>query len=304
VRFRGARWIAGLFLLFLGRGCYSSVAATPRIDPGDDDVDAGVEAPKADRCVPRKPWEGPGVTGLLPLEGSTALVISGELYFSGEFDTSGADAADPTLGTLMAWRESGTLQELWQRVPAALGAYPWDNPGVTAAYFLPNAKPSPARVVISHSRRWVQQGDTWPAAGTVVDDWVINDAGPPAIDGAVPWQGPGVTATYFNATGSSFTVISQDKAWVRRTVDADPRNWTWDAGFPLAEAPNWKNAQPIAGTRPWEGKGVSAAWHVGPKLFVVSVDRMWTYDGLRWTALGMLSSLPGWSSAPAAGCGN
>ena len=195
MRFRGARWLAGLFVLFLARGCYSSVAPTARIDPGETDTGPpGVIEPSPDACAERKPWEGPGVTGLLPIGDSRALVLSGDRYFEAEFDTAGTDASDPTIGRLLGWRQTGLLKDLWRDAPPAFGAFPWDEPGVTTAHL---TQQRTTQVIISHSRRWARNATDWQAAGSVVDDWVINDAGPHELDGQVPWEGPGVTAAYF-----------------------------------------------------------------------------------------------------------
>src|SRR5690606_11124153 len=78
VRIRTGRLLAGLFVLFAARGCYSSIAPVPRIDPGEDDAGLPIAEPTPDACVPRRPWEGPGVTGVLPVGETTALVLSGE----------------------------------------------------------------------------------------------------------------------------------------------------------------------------------------------------------------------------------
>lgn len=282
-------------------GCYSSVAPVPKIDPGVTDSGPGIEPPPPDSgCAERKPWEGPGVTGVLPISGNTALVLSGDLYFTAEFDTGAADASDPSLGQLVAWREAGALADLWADAPPSFGQLPWENPGVTAVYI---SKTSGAQVIISRFRRWVRIDEEWTAAGSVVDDFLVNDAGPPAIDGSIPWEGNGITATYFAPNGASFFVISQDKGWQRTTSDPDPQNWTWtDAGFLLAETAPWQTAPLVGGRRPYEGQGVTAAYYVGGKLFVISVDRMWAHDGKTWVSSGMLASMSGWSGAPSAAC--
>ena len=290
-------------MLFAAWGCYSSIAATPKIDPDTDDADLPFEetGSTTDACAPRKPWEGPGVTGVLPIDSRTALVLNGDRYFTAEFDIAGGDASDANMGRLVAWRERGHLKDLWSKAPAVIGAKPWDDPGVTAAYI---DKTSGAQVIISQFRRWVRQGDDW-LAGSVVEDWVVNDAGPPIADGGrAPWEGPGVTSAYFVPGGSFFHAISQDKQWVRRTSDPDQKNWSWiaDSGVDLVTIKPWSTAPGIGGRRPFEGKGVTAAYYIGSKLFVISVDRMWTTNGTTWVASGELKSMPVWSSAPSADC--
>lgn len=298
--------MSGLFVVVAARGCYSSVAPVAKIDPGALDAALPIEPPPTDACVRRKPWEGPGVTGLLPIDATTALVLSGDRYFTAEFDTSGADASDPTLGKLLAWRQSGLLEQLWATAPSFVGLQPWDDPGVTAAYL---AKGGGGRqIIISRYRRWVREGDQWLGVGTIVDDWLINDAGPPPLDGQVPWEGPGVTAAYFSPEGTSFFAISRGKSWQRKTSDPDPKNWTWvgDGGaLNVADLKPFSTAPAVAGQKPWEGPGVTAVYYVGPKFFVISADKLWVHDGRTWVTSGLLKDMPGWTSAPAVGgCGN
>jgi len=303
VRVRGGRSLAGLFFLAIAYGCYSSVAPVPKIDPGD--IDSGSSSsgiPVDSGCAPRKPWEGPGVTGVLPNGGDTAYVLSGDRYFVAQFDVSG-DAGDPTLGNVLAWRESGMIKDLWNDAPNALGGFIYDDPGVTAVYI---SKTNGAQVIINRFRRWVRAGDQWPVVGSVTDDWIFNDAGPPIFPeegGTEPWQGDGVSATYFGPNGATFTVISQNRGWTRKTSDPDPKNWTWnDAGFALADTAPFSTAPAVGGQRPFEGKGVTTAYYVGAKLFVISVDKLWAYNGTAWVSSGLLSSMQGWSSAPSANC--
>jgi len=47
---------------------------------------------------------------------------------------------------------------------------------------------------------------------------------------------------------------------------------------------------------------VTTAYYVGAKLFVISVDKLWAYNGTAWVSSGLLSSMQGWSSAPSANC--
>jgi hypothetical protein len=296
------RWIA-MFGIFVGWGCYESVAPTAVIDPGALDSGLPITNPPdgGDACVPRKPWEGPGVTGVVPIGGTSGLVISGDRYFIAELSLQG-DASDANLGRITSWHETGLLRELWAGAPRVVGVLPWDDPGVTAAYV---DKASGDQIIISRFRRWVYDGTQWPAAGNIIDDWIINDAGPIPIEGGrAPWEGPGVTAGYFTPGGDLFYAISQNMGWVRDTSDPDPRNWTWtpDGGFMLADSKQWSSAAAIGGQRPYDGPGVTTAYYVGPKLFVIRVDRLWTWDGTAWTAVGMLKDAEGWSSAPSAGC--
>jgi hypothetical protein len=297
-----ARWAAVLLAAAAARGCYSSVA--PAVDIPPAPLDSGlpvVPAPTADACAPRKPWEGPGVTSVLPLDSSTALVISGDRYFVAEFETSG-DAGDPALGSITTWHDSGNLRDLWFDAPAVVGVYPWDDPGVTAAF---QDKATGSQIIVNQFRRWVHAGKAWAKAGNITDDWTAGDAGPIPLDGAVPWNGPGVTAAFFTSDGTSFVAISQDKAWTRRTDDPDPRNWTWSdaGGFLLSTRVPWSTAPVIAGQHLYDGKGVTAAYYVGDNFFVISRDKMWVFGLGKWIASGALQDMRGWGSAPSASCG-
>lgn len=305
-------------------GCYSSNATAPNIPPaGDDDADVDNTPPDAD-CPPRRIWEGPGVTGIVPVSNNTALVINGDRYVVGEFDMTGGDAADPNVGRLVAWREKGLLSQLWSGAPPVYGATPWQDPGVTAAYL---DKTTGSQVIISQFRRWFLSGNTWtisrdpknPGAnpGNIIDDLGgANNAGPPIEDGGTaPWEGIGVTGATFNSTGSQFYLFSKDREWIRTTTDPDPKKWTWipntavDGGgaWPLSQASfaPW-NSAPAVGVpaqKPWEGKGVTAVFYIFGKMFVFSADRMWATDGKAWSNSGKLNELDVWKSAPAVECG-
>lgn len=299
---RVSRYLVFLAVCAAARGCYSSVAPTAKIDPGYEDSGLPVVPDSGnDGCVPRKPWEGPGITGLLPIGPSNAIVLSGDRYFIADFDTRAADASDPALGTVTAWHDTGDLRELWSDAPPSGGFEPWDQPGVTTAYI---DKATGVQIIINRFRRWAHADPKW-AAGNIFDDWIVNDAGPAKLDGQAPWEGTGVTAGFFSPDTDTFTAISQDKGWTRDTSDPDPKNWTWvgDGGaYRLADKEPWSSAPAVGGQRPFEGKGITTAYYVGAKFFVISVDKMWVHDGKTWVDSGLVKSMKGWGSAPAAAC--
>jgi hypothetical protein len=248
---------------------------------------------------------GPGITGVLPTTGDEALVLSGDRYFKAIFDTRAGDAASPLIGRVTEWKESGHIKELWGDAPLVDQAFaPWDELGVTAAYVMKGTR---EQVIISRFRRWARSGNAWAEPGTVVDDWLLNDAAPPQVDGQAPWTGPsGVTATYFTPDQDTFFALSRGTAWRRRTADPNPLNWSWDTGdggaYNLSDNAMWQAAPPVGGVKPWDGPGVTAAWYIGLKFFVVSVDKMWTHDGRSWTSAELVKDAPGWKTAPAAKC--
>lgn len=300
-------------------GCYSSNAPVRayQVDSPDGNGPGGDDDDASHPCTPRKPWEGPGVTAIVPVTNNTALVVNGDRYVIGAFDLSSTDANDPNLGKLVSWHEKGMLSDLWAGAPPAVGYKPWDDPGVTAAYI---EKGTGNQVIISQFKRWFHKGNDWALtsdpsgtstnAGKVIEDLgVLADAGPPVEDGGLaPWEGPGITGASFNANGSLFVLISKDREWVRTTSDPDPSKWYWmDGGvggtYTLRDTKPWDSAPAVLGQKPYEGKGVTAIFYAGPKLFVFSADRMWATNGTTWSTSGMLQDMDVWKSAPLVGCG-
>lgn len=285
--------------------CYSSNA--PPLPTETENEDAALPvAPRQDgaTCVPRRPWDGPGVTGVLPIRpgGDNVLVISADHYAVAELDTAPADAGEPRLGSVVAWRESGHLRDLWSSAPPALGGRPWDPPGVTAAYV---DKLTGDSIIVSQFRRWRLKGSEWIAAGSIADELIVNDAGPPVEDGGrAPWAGPGVTAASYTGSGGRFHMYSRDREWVRITSDSDPSKWLWINGgaLTLATTNPWPDAPQVGGQRPHEGPGITAVFFIGPKLVVFSVDKYWTTDQHAWFGSGFVKDAIGWSSAPTVGC--
>jgi hypothetical protein len=250
------------------------------------------------------------VTGFLRTGPREGTVFSGVAYYKAEFKESSDenDGGDVNLGTLTSWHEVGHISKLFPDAPKIQGVSMWDDPGITSTYLFKSQRRE--QMIISRHLRWVHDGTSWPGAGTVTQDWIINDAGPALLDGQAPWGPPGVTATYFSPNGSYFEVISANRLWRRDTTDNNPQNWKWvpiaDGGgggaYNLADSDFWKAAPLLDGRKPWDQSGVTAAWYFGAKFFVVSKDFMWTFDGTRWRGLGSLNGIDGWKSAPAAGC--
>lgn len=300
VRARFSPLLVGLLLLVIARGCYSSIASEASVGvEGEDDSGTTNVPPEAgpDACAPQRPWEGVGITGLLCPDGVHALFLSGDRYYEADF-MAVADAGDSSVGHVIAWHNAGLLKDIWSDAPSVIGLKPWGDPGVTAAYVSKTGYP----VVINRFRRWSHDATGWDG-GIIVDEWFINDAGPPPVDGAVPWSGDGVTAAYFAPGGASFQAISKDIVWTRDTTAPDPANWTWvtDGGtYRLADI--WASAPPVGGQKPYEGRGVTAAYYLGGKYFVFSGDKMWALQNGNWAESGMLKDMPGWTSAPTSRC--
>lgn len=289
-------------------GCYSSNAPPLEPDPSEkDDADLPIE--KVDgsaSCVPRKPWEGPGITAVVPLDSTTALVINGDRYLIGEFDTLTSDSIDPNVGRLVAWHETGLLRNYWPTAPALQGAKPWDAPGVTAAYL----DKTRAMVIVNQYRRWVNNAGVWVNTGTgsIVDDLGSDrDAGPPydPDGGRPPWQGIGVTALGLSTDQTTFSIFSKDRLWLRAVGDPDPSKWVWLGNGPIlaSDANPWRDAPLVGGKHPYDDSGITAVFYIGPKLYTFSADKLWVSDADgKVIRSGLLMNEDVWSTAPTVGC--
>jgi hypothetical protein len=308
--------IAGLSIITLAWGCYSSIAPVPKVelDEPQGTSSSGVLPPDetVDGCAPRTLDKAPGVTGMVPTGKGAGEVylLSGDRYFTAVLNTVDGGVNQ---GVPQTWGESGHIKTLWADNPPIDGINVWSEEGITATY---QPKEFQAYFVINRAKRWGLTPGGWVVAtdgkpNTVADDWIVNGNGPPAIDGVAPWQGPGVTAVYYNPTNTTMYVHSGAKLWVRNVTGNDPATWSWlryeaDAGPEagtrvtgnLADIPMWQSAPVVGGQRPWEGKGVTAAWYIGPRLFVFNVDKYWIWEGSRWEKSGVVTE---WRP-PTAGC--
>jgi hypothetical protein len=232
-------------------------------------------------CTPSKPYEGSGVTAAYEGPSGTALtLISVDKYWLFDW-TSG-------------WSGSGLLASVpaWSAAPAVGGLKPYEGEGVTAAYNDPSFGQF---AIISKDKYWIfdRTSNSWTSSGLLQDAW----AAAPEVNGLKPFQGDGVTAAYNNPGGSTLTIISRDKYWLYTWGTS-----TWSAGGLLSNA--WSAAPSVAGVKPFEGDGVTAAYN-DPSvstLSIISRDKYWQYTWATssWTGSGSLADA--WATAPTVGC--
>jgi endonuclease/exonuclease/phosphatase family metal-dependent hydrolase len=114
-----------------------------------------------------------------------------------------------------------------------------------------------------------------------------------ALEGE-PWQGGHLTAAWAEPDNDRYLAISVGLQWDVEMCGA-PASWSTAQGGDMESRPGWSSAPVVSGQRPWEGTGVTAAWRIGDKRYIISVDKYWVYDG-QWLASGNLSDV--WQDAP------
>ena len=286
-----------LAFLLGASSCYSSESPPFRVMPYDAGPSPPLQMGMQDVCVPRKPWEEAGVTGMIFVGTDEGLLISKDRYYELRFD--------PATGNPSSWGKSGLLRdrEGWNAAPSFDGQKPWEGFGVTAAYRdKREAGKGEKQVVINRFRMWTYQDGSWTVR-SLVDAWGLPDAGPTSpqpMEGEQPWEGTGVTAIYLTPDESALVVINKVKVWVRR-------NGIWDLPSKLSNDANWQSAPTIAGKHAYDPPGVTATWQIKSSVFHASVDKLWIYQILppptpgRWTAT-LFKDAPGWDAAPANSC--
>ena len=291
--------------------CYTSEVppiAVRAFDGGSPPVADG-----GDRCTPRRPWEDAGVTGMIFRGENEGLVLSKDRYYTVSFH--------PTTGDVMTWGKTGLLRHIWSDAPPILSQRPWEGAGVTAAY---RERGGTREVIFNRFRLWKHVPNaesTWEHAGSVVDEWGLGDTpdggdasvggGPPAVDGKRPWEGAGITGSYWFGNEAALFIFSQDRSWFT-SAQGDPTRWSWFAGK-LADNADWQRAPPVTEAdgkmqRPYELPAITAAWERNSKSYYVSKDKLWILEPrpaptpVQWTTATLLKDAPGWNTAPANGC--
>jgi hypothetical protein len=147
--------------------------------------------PDAPTALGRLPWDGAGVTAL-GWRDRDIYLISGALYWSIE------------AGEV----HSGHVSELVPASPPTVdGLAPWDGEGVTGIDIV-----HPYTTILFSGPRFYEvaadvASADWIRSGTVEELWPSL----PPIDGAHPWDAPGVTA-YFR-DGNIRVIVSGDRYW-------------------------------------------------------------------------------------------
>jgi len=129
----------------------------------------------------------------------------------------------------------------------------------------------------------------------------LNTAGEPLTSCAAPlrypWDDGGITAAWHTQDGSVLTLVSRDKLWNLRWSDS-----AWIFAGKVKEVAPFTTAPLVNGRHPWDGPGITAAWHNPDNtiLTIVSGDRWWNLQwiGNVWHSQGMLKNLPPFPQAP------
>lgn len=173
----------------------------------------------------QRPWEGAGVTATVSV-GSTLYVFSRDRYFA--LDVSSGDEA------AWSWTDQGDLHAAWAGLPAVEGRGLLEGAGITASWRTPNGRV----VLVSVDRYWTFDASGGPGAWSNVASGRVQDlavfAGIPEVAGGRPWQGPGVTAAWFDTSRRIFGVASGDRYWLADVAAADTSRWLWVAQGMLA----------------------------------------------------------------------
>jgi len=185
-------------------------------NPGswDGTSNEGLAEPWADSPVQsgRQVFEGPGVTASASI-GGNLFFFSKDLYFV--FDTNAG-----------AWVASGDLNIAWAALADVEGVNVLER-GVTAAWRAPDGR----LVVVSGDRFWVFNVNGTDPAGWELSEsnLLVNNglwAKAPAVDGLKPWEGVGVTATWYSPSRRQLGVISEDRFWVFDISAVDGGRWS------------------------------------------------------------------------------
>jgi hypothetical protein len=145
----------------------------------------------------------------------------------------------------------------------------------------------------------------------------IDDDGDDEIDELQVHEGPGMTASWADASNRYVTFVSQNRYWKYDNQEEEflPQTGYFGQGnfvpdVPMGSATTWRNAPLVNGQRPWDGLGITAAYTApatsdgdGAAQFIVlfSRDKYWVYragwNGVQsWIAAGWVGDgqwLPG-----------
>lgn len=180
-------------------------------------------------------------------------------------------------------------QERLAEITSALGTnctslrYPWDESGITAAW---HTQDGSFLTIVSRDRMWNLQWSTnqWTFGGKVKD--VVPFTTSPTVDGRHPWEGPGITAAWHTPDNNILTIISRDLWW-----NLQWQGLVWLNQGHVKDLPPFPQAPPINGMEPWDGPGITAAWHTQDDsiLTIVSETRLWN---MKWSNSTWITNQP------------
>jgi hypothetical protein len=247
---------------------------------------APADAGDARSCLPAKVTDGITAGYIDPID-SKLIVNARDKQWLGAWDAPALTSA----------RLLETVS-YWSMAPKVDGFLPYEDVGVTAAYFDPTGTTFYA---ISKDRQWSGpwSGSTFATARSLrtAPEWTTA----PKVGGVGPYEGAGVTAFYLDPTHTTFYVISKDKQW----------SGTWASnsftgGMLLKDNSYWANAPKVDGLLPYEGDGVTAVYFSPDhtQFIATSVNRQWigSWSGATFTTGRHLGDVPYWANAPSIPC--
>jgi hypothetical protein len=262
----------------------SAGGAAGQSDPGSD-----ATAPDSDDarpCLPAKVIDGITAGYFDPMD-ATFIVVARDKQWLGAWTGAALTTARLLEST-----------PYWSMAPRLDGFLPYEDAGVTAAYF---DSTGTTFYAVSKDRQWAGpwSGTTFTTARSLrlAPEWTAA----PKVGGAAPYEGAGVTAFYQDPTHTTFYVISKDKQW-----SGSWANNSFTTGILLKDNSYWANAPKVDGLLPYEGDGVTAAFLSpdGTQLIAVSGNRQWigSWSGATFTTGRHLADVPYWANAPSIPC--
>jgi hypothetical protein len=144
----------------------------------------------APRVEGRAPWDGTGVTAIFQGNEGTVHVVSRDLFW----------VLLPETGHTLS---SGHVRDLLPPDPPTVdGLLPWEGDGITGIGLFAEC------LALSGDRYYRCSAGAWGRAGHVSELWPAL----PAVDGALPWDPPGITA-FHQSVLDVCTIVSGDRWW-------------------------------------------------------------------------------------------
>lgn len=290
---RAMRRLLPALSLLLALGCSERVELV-LADGAVPGTDANLDAARPDAPRPDAPidigfctvraTDPPGITALgVDERFSTFTSRSGTTLFRGPLYWTGFEPGAPM------WISWGPLAELLTDVPSLESRLPWDRAGITATDW----DDVDGILFVSSNFYWRYVHDT--SAITVGH---VRELMPPEerrVDGALPWEGAGVTGISIETLRNAM-VISGLRYFEFTSVGPD----RWVASGHIDE--RWPDLPPNDGVMLWDPPGVTA-YYAGNDAtgqayrILVNGDRYWEVDPSdSFRRLGLVSDR--WPTVP------
>jgi hypothetical protein len=286
-----AQSYCGLVLLIAGSiscgASEDSVSHDPEgLAPSVGPSSAAEHAPSSHVCnAPlRKPHNEHGITAAWHTpDGSLLTIVSRDKLWNYQWST----------GT---WHSAGNIKDIppFFNAPLVNARKPWEGPGITAAW---HTQDNSILTIISKDLYWNLQWSTsgWISSGLVqnLPPFSSMTAATHGVDGLLPWQGAGITASWHSQNGSVLSIVSEYRFWnlnwtsgTSAVFQAGSNKRLWEVPFFAgSDQKCCKNIPGIVGStidfsQLWEGAGVTAAWHTfnNATLTLVSENKLWNLN--------------------------